>query len=111
MGVSKLMPTRYRYTPARSLQPNCSDPDLVNAVLLVFNILYSKMCSIRGSDFRNHFSVYGLYVMPNHWYVASCKNFTILNMQQLTKVDSKSENSLKFLHEATYQCVGNTYRP
>ena len=32
-----------------------------------FNILYSKMCSIRGGDFRNHFSVYGLYVMATHW--------------------------------------------
>ena len=32
-----------------------------------FNILYSKMCSICGGDFRNHFSVYGLYVMPTHW--------------------------------------------
>ena len=32
-----------------------------------FNILYSKMCSIRNSDFGNQFSVFGLYVMPTHF--------------------------------------------
>ena len=34
--------------------------------LINSNILYPKMCSIRGGDFGNHFSVYGLYVMPIH---------------------------------------------
>ena len=31
-----------------------------------FNILYSKMCSIRGCDFKKQFSVYGLYVWASH---------------------------------------------
>ena len=31
-----------------------------------FNILCPKMCSLRGGDFRNQFSVFGLYVMPTH---------------------------------------------
>ena len=30
------------------------------------NILCLKMCSLRGGDFRNQFSVFGLYVMPTH---------------------------------------------
>jgi len=30
------------------------------------NILCLKMCSLRGGDFRNWFSVFGLYVMPTH---------------------------------------------
>ena len=33
---------------------------------LSFNILYPKMCLLRGGDFRNQFSVFGLYVMPTH---------------------------------------------
>ena len=33
---------------------------------LIFNILCLKMCSLRGGDFRNQFSVFGLYVMPTH---------------------------------------------
>ena len=32
----------------------------------IINILYLKMCSLRGGDFRNQFSVFGLYVMPTH---------------------------------------------
>ena len=30
------------------------------------NIMNSKMCSLGGGDFRNQFSVFGLYVMPTH---------------------------------------------
>ena len=33
---------------------------------ILLNILYFKMCSICGGDFRNHFSVYGLYVMLDY---------------------------------------------
>ena len=38
----------------------------INCLNYLLNILYSKMCSIRGGDFRNQFSVFGLYVMPTH---------------------------------------------
>ena len=31
-----------------------------------FNIMCLKMCSLCGGDFRNRFSVFGLYVMPTH---------------------------------------------
>ena len=37
-----------------------------HALIISINILYSKMCSICGGDFRNQFSVFGLYVMPTH---------------------------------------------
>ena len=38
----------------------------MHGFLSVFNILYPKMCSLCGGDFRNQYSVFGLYVMPTH---------------------------------------------
>ena len=33
---------------------------------MYLNMMCLKMCSLRGGDFRNRFSVFGLYVMPTH---------------------------------------------
>ena len=40
--------------------------DKVKKYMAALNILCPKMCSLRGGDFRNQFSVFGLYVMPTH---------------------------------------------
>ena len=45
---------------------NFLKPNLIIPQFQEINIMCLKMCSLRGGDFRNRFSVFGLYVMPTH---------------------------------------------
>ena len=48
-----------------ALDSQVDDADICK-VYFELNIMCLKMCSLHGGDFRNRFSVFGLYVMPTH---------------------------------------------
>ena len=53
------------------------------------------MCSLCGGDFRNRFSVFGLYVDAHTWVSCLMQEFFNSDHATADKVDLKSENSLK----------------